>query len=70
MFNLDLTKVDFHVSLSKSFKYLFLFFVLENVAFNKTAQQKNLHNYGADLAIDGRKSDLSAWGGECAVLWH
>lgn len=43
---------------------------LENIAINKTAWQQ--YNYsssrwGAELAVDGKKSDLSASGGQCAV---
>lgn len=43
---------------------------LENIAINKTAwQQYNYSNYrwGAEFAVDGKKSDLSANGGQCAV---
>lgn len=43
---------------------------LENIAINKTAwQQYNYSNYRweAEFAVDGKKLDLSANGGQCAV---
>lgn len=43
---------------------------LENIAINiKAWQQYNYSNYrwGAEFAVDGKKSDLSANGGQCAV---
>ena len=48
-----------------------IYFVpLENVALHKAAWQQHsyLNNkYNASLAVDGRKEDLSPWGGECVL---
>lgn len=46
--------------------------MIVNVAFNKPAYQKYPMSPGngtfdASNALDGRKSDLSSWGGQCAV---
>lgn len=43
-----------------------------NVALNKPAYQQHPHKTGhkkfdASNAVDGRKSDLRPWGGQCAV---
>uniref|UniRef100_K1PG89 Uncharacterized protein n=1 Tax=Magallana gigas TaxID=29159 RepID=K1PG89_MAGGI len=43
-----------------------------NVALNKPAflQYPLSHDlYDASNAVDGRKSDLSNWGGQCSVSW-
>lgn len=50
-----------------------LFFFLENIALNKPAYQQhpftgnNSSNGKATNAVDGRKLDRSAWGGQCVV---
>nr|XP_034318692.1 uncharacterized protein LOC117686921 isoform X1 [Crassostrea gigas] len=43
-----------------------------NVAFNKPAYQQHQQKsdtYDASTAVDGRKSDLSGWGGQCAASY-
>ena len=43
---------------------------LDNVALHKSAWQQNPYGsngFNASLAIDGRKRDLSQWGGECVA---
>lgn len=49
--------------------YVFIFTV--NVAINKPAYQqypvRGEERYEAGKAVDGRKSDLSSWGGQCAA---
>lgn len=49
--------------------YVFIFTV--NVAINKPAYQqypvRDEERYEAGKAVDGRKSDLSSWGGQCAA---
>ena len=47
-----------------------MFVRLENVALHKAAWQQNppLNNqYNASLAVDGRKENLSPYGGECVL---
>lgn len=47
-----------------------MFVRLENVALHNAAWQQNpsLNNqYNASLAVDGRKENLSPWGGECVL---
>ena len=47
-----------------------LFYVAENIAFNKTAWQQNSDprfNWGADRVVDGKYSDLSADGEQCIL---
>ncbi|XP_022307835.2 uncharacterized protein LOC111113835 [Crassostrea virginica] len=40
----------------------------ENLALHKPAWQNNTwRSYTADLAVDGRYTDLAWWGGQCAV---
>lgn len=42
----------------------------ENIAFNRPAWQENPFNiliWGAELAVDGRYSDLSNVGGQCVI---
>lgn len=42
----------------------------ENIALNKSAWQTLSYPYQtADLAVDGRTSNLSTLGGECALSW-
>ena len=41
-------------------------FVLENVALNKPAwQDDDIFNFTAHRAVDGRKSSLTVYGGDC-----
>ena len=43
---------------------------LENVALHKAAWQKHPYlndQYNASLAVDGRKENLSPWGGDCVL---
>lgn len=43
---------------------------LENIALHKPAWQQNPfyhHKFNASLAVDGRKENLSPWGGECVA---
>ena len=46
---------------------------LENIALHKAAWQQNPfyhHKFNASLAVDGRKGNLSPWGGECVASSH
>mgnify|MGYP003685696787 CR=1 FL=1 len=46
---------------------------LENIALHKAAWQQNpfdRHMSNASLAVDGRKGNLSPWGGECVASRH
>ena len=48
----------------------FLIEFTENIAFNRPAWQENPFNiliWGAELAVDGRYSDLSTSGGQCVI---
>ena len=50
--------------------FFFLFLGLENVALHKIAWQKyplGDNQLSALLAIDGRKANLSHWGGQCVA---
>lgn len=48
-------------------------FIIENIALHKPAFQENPYEdsysdqVDASNAVDGRKQDLSAWGGECVL---
>ncbi|XP_061165618.1 uncharacterized protein LOC133174522 [Saccostrea echinata] len=51
---------------------IFLAYGYDNVALNKPTWQSNQYNVGdstfdSSNAVDGQKSDLSAWGGHCTV---
>ena len=51
-------------------KWLSIRFGLENVALHKPAWQKHPYfntAFGASLAVDGKKTDLSEFGGECVA---
>ena len=41
--------------------------VLENVALNKPAWQDDIFNFTAHMAVDGRKSRLTVYGGDCTT---
>ena len=51
----------------------FISFLSENIALNKPAYQKNPHTRlsealtQASNAVDGLKSNLSVWGGQCVI---
>lgn len=52
------------------FFFLFFTFFIENVALSRLAWQRYpCHGtpWAASLAVDGRQSDLSASGGQCAI---
>lgn len=43
-------------------------FFTDNIAlFKPTWQQSTIGNWGSNLAVDGRKTDLSANGGQCSI---
>lgn len=44
------------------------YFFTDNIAlFKPTWQQSTIGNWGSNLAVDGRKTDLSANGGQCSI---
>ena len=61
--------VGLFVTISKHRSHMILVYFTENIAFEKSAWQNTTRwtGFGAVRAVDGRKRDLSWYGGHCAV---